>query len=601
MKLKTTYAIMTAILLTAAVVIWKLNDYYRQEKSSLLLSQLHQQTLNLKTSVSSQLDQLKNIISSYRGTIDESNINWMQLNPFFALAQVDIVNGKYVVRNLYSKSNSEASDWTKDYVLKALSLSPFSGKNVSIQLFQNKASGKFISILFLDEATQNPQQAVVLFGEAHYFQKFFDAIRSSSTNVLLTSDNVVAGHSKSEYLATQSMERNLSSKYIVDQDQIRSTNFTVISYGRSLAGKFVAIPHFVLLFIIGVTLLLLGIILYALKPYDREIRSQNIFKEVYNDIAAKTNVSPQFEKQENVQQAAFSGLETADQIDDLFTEETTVAQTNSVEDLSVLKIDQEALPTAQELFQLIGVKNESLPYVVDLAIESCQKMISEAGVSIQKIYQSYKTYTYDVDRFKKAISNVIQNSIEAKAKSIVIKVHENQNGVLILDIIDDGTGIHEGDLDKVFHPFFGTKKDKNLNKGLGLAEALSVVRRYNADMQVFNNNSTTGSTVRIAMDYNFDNEKAKEVNSSHVEPLKVNQAVHVIDNLDIDSILSLDDIDLSDENVPVKKQEILKEFTTTQFKLDQPIQINKNPEIDLVKQSKDIDHLKIQIRRPEKK
>ena len=240
MKSKTIHAIIGAIVFIVVVVVWKLNSYYKQEKSAFVEGQIHQQTITLKTSISSQIAQLKNIISSYQGQVDESKINWVQINPFFALAQLDIAaNGTYAVKNLYVKSGTPADNWSKDYLQKAFAYSPFSNKDIHGQLFQNQAGEKFLSLIFSDQKIQNTRQAVVLVGDATYFQKYFDTVRSAkSTNLLMTSDNVVVGHTQSDYIATKSQEAKLNqSKYFVDRDEIRSSNFFIMSYAPKLSKK----------------------------------------------------------------------------------------------------------------------------------------------------------------------------------------------------------------------------------------------------------------------------------------------------------------------------------------------------------------------------
>ena len=148
MKSKTIHAIIGAIVFIVVVVVWKLNSYYKQEKSALIEGQIHQQSMTLKTSISSQIAQLKNIISSYQGQVDESKINWVQINPFFALAQLDIAeNGTYTVKNLFVKSGTPADNWSKDYLQKAFTYSPFSNKEIHGQLFQNQTGEKFLSLI----------------------------------------------------------------------------------------------------------------------------------------------------------------------------------------------------------------------------------------------------------------------------------------------------------------------------------------------------------------------------------------------------------------------------------------------------------------------
>ncbi|MBC7754692.1 MAG: HAMP domain-containing histidine kinase [Moraxellaceae bacterium] len=578
MKAKTIHAMIGAIVLIVVVVVWKLNSYYKQEKSAFVEGQIHQQSITLKTSISSQIAQLKNVISSYQGQIDESKINWVQINPFFALAQLDIAaNGTYVVKNLYIKSGTPAENWSKDYLQKAFSYSPFSNKDIHVQLFQNQTREKFLSLIFSDEKIRNSRQAVALVGDAVYFQKYFDIVRSAkNVNVLMTSDNVVVGHTQSDYIATQSQESKLnSSKYFMDRDEIRSSNLSVISYSAKLTkNEFLAIPLFVLIFVFGFSALVIGILLYVLKPIENEQRKADIFKKVFDEVQ---NPKP-------------AVIATA----------PVVAQVPLQEKIEY-EVKQEIKQTAPDLFPSIfeqaGKRKIALGEVVDLALSSLTAHIADSGVKIVQDYKSEKKYDCDVDRFRKALENIITNSIEAKAKNISIKIYEDpreSKSVVNIDIIDDGEGLAPGTEEKIWQPFYGTK-DKSRHRGLGLSEALSVVRRYGADVRVLENPLSRGVLIRIEMD-------AELRKSAQAFPVRAevvsNAPEQTRADIDIDAILDLRDDDETTAAIEISRLNIEHEFTTTQFKMDEKVDVVAQPHIQFDKATKLIDNFAVKVRRP---
>lgn len=89
-----------------------------------------------------------------------------------------------------------------------------------------------------------------------------------------------------------------------------------------------------------------------------------------------------------------------------------------------------------------------------------------------------------VNEFKQSILNIIFNSIGAikeeysgeSSGEIKLYVVEHDEE-LTLDIIDNGVGISEKDIDKVFNPFF-TTKDEGQGVGLGLYVAKTVIERH---------------------------------------------------------------------------------------------------------------------------
>ncbi len=592
MKLRNVYAIVGVIVFILIFVVWKLNDYYKHERSALVQNQIHQQTLNLKTTISSQLSQLKNTISSYQGRIDESKINWVQLSPFYALVQLEIsTQGNYKIKNLYVRSGTPAANWSADYVQKALAYSRFSNKDIHAQLFQNKQGGKFLSLIFSDAKIQNSRQAVALIGEASYFQKYFDALRNRrASNVLLTNDSIVVSHTQSDYIATRTQESQLSDKkYLIDKDQIRASNLSIISYSPKLVGKeLIYIPMFVLFFVFGFALILIGLLFYALKPLRNEHRKGEIFKRVFEEVRKEPKSLPVDKAiAENRLDVTVAPIDRANFMLD------------EEEELTTVQLDK---ITPQDLVNK-GLQTLSLAEVVDLALESLKEKISANGAAIEKQYGSYLKHKVDAERFQRAIENIISNSIEAQAKNITINIYDIQglsNQVTNIDIIDDGHGVEPGITDKIWQPFYGTK-DKRLHKGLGLPETVSIVQRYGGDIKIIEN-QPRGSIFRIEMDM--------EARGQTNEVTNISPPIEIIDQeteIDIDAILKLDDSDdeptAVGENTtvaPMPSIDLDKEYKTKQYKIDQHIDILENPDIHFSKPEKKFDHLEVKVRKPQK-
>ena len=82
--------------------------------------------------------------------------------------------------------------------------------------------------------------------------------------------------------------------------------------------------------------------------------------------------------------------------------------------------------------------------------------------------------TGDKTLLRQALANLIQNSYEAtegqSERWVKIKVKKADDKVII-DIIDNGTGIPEEDLDKIFSPYF-SKKVKGSGLGLSIAKEI---------------------------------------------------------------------------------------------------------------------------------
>ncbi|RZI59469.1 MAG: HAMP domain-containing histidine kinase, partial [Pseudomonas sp.] len=71
------------------------------------------------------------------------------------------------------------------------------------------------------------------------------------------------------------------------------------------------------------------------------------------------------------------------------------------------------------------------------------------------------------------VATLIENAAQAGAQQIRITARSYGDQVH-LDIIDDGPGIPAGDRDRIFDPFFTSKREKG-GTGLGLAIARALV------------------------------------------------------------------------------------------------------------------------------
>jgi len=100
----------------------------------------------------------------------------------------------------------------------------------------------------------------------------------------------------------------------------------------------------------------------------------------------------------------------------------------------------------------------------------------------------------DKELLKNALLNIIINAFQAieKEGEITIAILKNDNNCLI-SISDTGVGIIPNDLNKIFLPFFTTKKEGN---GLGLSETLKIIKAHGGFITV-NSRVNGGTTFNI--------------------------------------------------------------------------------------------------------
>jgi len=94
----------------------------------------------------------------------------------------------------------------------------------------------------------------------------------------------------------------------------------------------------------------------------------------------------------------------------------------------------------------------------------------------------------DGEQFKRALINIFDNAFQAMGNSgnieLKAQIDKASNRVSI-DVADDGPGMKGEDKDKIFLPYFSTKKD---GTGLGLAIANKIVTEHRGYIRVRDNN-----------------------------------------------------------------------------------------------------------------
>ncbi len=91
----------------------------------------------------------------------------------------------------------------------------------------------------------------------------------------------------------------------------------------------------------------------------------------------------------------------------------------------------------------------------------------------------------DKKQIKMALINLIDNAVQSHTKKIWLNViYDSAMDILRIEVIDEGAGIKEEDKDKLFFPYFSTKKE---GTGLGLAIVNSIISRHRGYIRVQDN------------------------------------------------------------------------------------------------------------------
>lgn len=122
----------------------------------------------------------------------------------------------------------------------------------------------------------------------------------------------------------------------------------------------------------------------------------------------------------------------------------------------------------------------SLSQEIEQTIQILSYKAKRAQVEIEFLKQTDITLNGDALKFSQVITNILANAIEACEESLVKKVIinlTNDNNKIQINIKDTGAGIDPGNLQKIFLPFFSTKKSNGRGLGIGLATTKDIIEK----------------------------------------------------------------------------------------------------------------------------
>jgi two-component system sensor histidine kinase KdpD len=107
-----------------------------------------------------------------------------------------------------------------------------------------------------------------------------------------------------------------------------------------------------------------------------------------------------------------------------------------------------------------------------------------------------------------ALANVLDNAIKYSPDSSPIEVQaRSQNGDIVIKIADQGIGIPEQDLQKIFDKFYRIKRPHNVpGSGLGLAISKSIIEAHGGNIKALRG-PNGGTTIEIILPAGTGNEE----------------------------------------------------------------------------------------------
>jgi signal transduction histidine kinase len=150
-----------------------------------------------------------------------------------------------------------------------------------------------------------------------------------------------------------------------------------------------------------------------------------------------------------------------------------------------------------ELIELSRASSQKFSYdfadvnISELIKETCDEMMIKGkkyNITIECHTQDNISLQGDKDRLKEVLINLVDNSIKYGDVNSTVHVHayRQQNDVVIV-VQDQGAGIPEEFIEKVFDPFYRVSKKASRESGslgLGLAIVKEIVERHNGRIEI---------------------------------------------------------------------------------------------------------------------
>ena len=133
------------------------------------------------------------------------------------------------------------------------------------------------------------------------------------------------------------------------------------------------------------------------------------------------------------------------------------------------------------------------------AVSHCQRLAEQSDVRIlPQLPADLPEVQLDLGRIEQVIENLIANAVQHSPRGASVAVsgvasRAPRAGVL-LSVEDDGPGIPESDLDRVFEPFFSRRRG---GTGLGLAIAQRFVEAHGGTLSAANRVAARGATFTV--------------------------------------------------------------------------------------------------------
>ena len=131
-------------------------------------------------------------------------------------------------------------------------------------------------------------------------------------------------------------------------------------------------------------------------------------------------------------------------------------------------------------------KKISLNEVAEVAISITNNFIKKSTNSFKVNYfDGFPLVKGNSNRLEQVVINLINNacqSLRSTDEKVTLSIFEETN-TCIIEVLDEGEGINEQDLNNIFDPFYTTKREKG-GTGLGLSISYNIILNHGGELKI---------------------------------------------------------------------------------------------------------------------
>lgn len=160
----------------------------------------------------------------------------------------------------------------------------------------------------------------------------------------------------------------------------------------------------------------------------------------------------------------------------------------------ILLLRKEGLRCARIIQGILNFARENEPSyepfnlseLIEETLELLHHRIESSDINVITNIEKNLVMEGDAGMLQQVLVNVLLNAIQASSVNAEILINAKQDGgKLIVEIIDEGTGIEGNDFSKIFDPFFTTKSEGE-GTGLGLSVSYGIIKHHGGSISIEN-------------------------------------------------------------------------------------------------------------------